>query len=323
MKKIKWGILGCGDVAEVKSGPAFQKIENSELLVVMRRDSEKAKDFATRHHVPIWYDNVEDLLNNDNLDAIYIATPPASHLSYAKQVLNANKHVYIEKPMVLNEREGKELCDMVKKSNFKLSVAHYRRRLPAFVKIKELIDEHAIGEVRFADIQILQPAANDMIAKSDTNWRVDPSLSGGGYFNDVAPHQIDLMYYYFGEYEKAMGVSGNQQKVYNASDIVSGIISFKNNVQFRGIWCFNVSESNKRDKCTIYGSKGSISFSFYGNEVILQADDKTEIFKFINPNHIQQPMIKEVINYFMGHGENPCSVEDGLVVTSIMQAFNK
>ncbi len=321
MKKIKWGILGCGDVAEVKSGPAFQKIENSELIAVMRRDATKAKDFAKRHQVPIWYDNVEDLLNNDELDAIYIATPPASHLNYAIQVLNANKHVYLEKPMVLNKKEGVLLGDIVKKSNKKLTIAHYRRYLPAFMKVKELIDAHTIGDVRFADIQILQPSGNDMIAKSDTNWRVNPSLSGGGYFNDVAPHQIDLMYLYFGDYENAMGFSSNQQKKYNANDIVNGSILFKNNVQFRGIWCFNVAKSDQLDKCTIYGSKGSISFSFYGSEVLLEVDNDIEIFKFVNPKHIQQPMIKEVVNYFLGHGENPCSVEEGLVTTSIMQSF--
>ena len=321
MEKIKWGILGCGDVAEVKSGPAFQKIKNSELLAVMRRDGEKAKDFAKRHQVPLWYDNVEDLLKNDDLDAIYIATPPSTHFTYAKRVLDANKHVYLEKPMVLNKREGAQLVDLVQRSKKKLTVAHYRRFLPSFIKVKELIEGKAIGDIRFADIQILQAPESDMVAKSDANWRIVPSLSGGGYFNDLAPHQIDLMYYYFGDYEEAFGFSANQQKSYNASDIVSGIVAFKNNIQFRGIWCFNVSEENKRDQCVIYGSKGFISFSFYGNEVTLHSNNKTEIFNFENPVHIQQPMIEKVVNYFLGHDDNPCSVEDGLVVTAIMEAF--
>lgn len=323
LQKIKWGILGCGDVAEVKSGPAFQKAPNSELIAVMRRDGAKAKDFATRHNVPIWYDNVEELLNNEELDAIYIATPPASHLAYAKQALEANKHVYLEKPMVLNANEGTQLCEIVNKSNKKLSVAHYRRFLPAFVKVKELIDTDAIGAIRYADIQILQPSASDMIAASDTNWRVDPALSGGGYFNDVAPHQIDLMYHYFGGYDFATGSSYNQQKIYKANDIVTGLISFTNGIQFRGVWCFNVSESNKYDNCTIYGSEGNISFSFYGSEVILQVADKKEVFNFINPQHVQQPMIEEVVSYFLGNSKNPCSAEEGLVVTSIMEDFTK
>lgn len=321
MEKINWGILGCGDVAEVKSGPAFQKIKNSELLAVMRREGEKAKDFATRHRVPLWYDNVEDLLKNDNLDAIYIATPPSTHFNYAKRVLLANKHVYLEKPMVLNKNEGSQLRDFVKKSNKKLTVAHYRRFLPSFMKVKELIDSKSIGDIRFADIQILQPPNNDMVAKSGANWRIDPSISGGGYFNDLAPHQIDLMYHYFGDVDHACGFSANQQRSYKASDFVSGLISFKNGIQFRGVWCFNVSEKNKLDQCVIYGSKGFISFSFYGNEVRWYSNNKTEVFNFENPVHVQQPMIEKVVNYFLGHGQNPCSVEDGLAVTNIMEAF--
>lgn len=77
MKTINWGIIGCGKVTEVKSGPGFQNAENSALVAVMRRNGELAKDYAERHNVPKWYDNAEDLLNDPEVDAVYIATPPA------------------------------------------------------------------------------------------------------------------------------------------------------------------------------------------------------------------------------------------------------
>lgn len=323
VKKIKWGILGCGDVAEVKSGPAFQKIPNSELVAVMRRDGAKAKDFALRHQVPNWYDNADDLLKDNNIDAVYIATPPSSHLQYALKALNAGKHVYLEKPMVLNTEEAVKICEAVKKSKNKLTVAHYRRRLPAFLRVKELLDSGAIGDVRFADIQVLQAAGTNMIARSDTNWRVDPSISGGGYFYDIAPHQIDLMCHYFGEYSSSSGYSKNQQKNYSANDIVNGLISFKNGVQFRGIWCFNVSENEKKDNCSIYGSKGMISFSFYGERAILSSKGNSKLYLFKNPTHVQQPMIAATTNYFLGNSENPCSAFEGLIVAQIMELFCK
>lgn len=148
MKTINWGIIGCGDVAEVKSGPAFQKAPDSRLLAVMRRNAQKAQDFALRHKVPNWYTSAEDVLENDQINAVYIATPPDSHLKLALAALEAGKHVYLEKPMTLNASEAKKLVAKVETSGSKLTVAHYRRQLPAFLKVKELLGKKAIGDLQ-------------------------------------------------------------------------------------------------------------------------------------------------------------------------------
>ena len=206
MDTINWGIIGAGDVAEVKSGPAFQKVENSNLIAVMRRNAEKAKDFAERHKVPFWYDSIDDLLANKEINAVYIATPPSTHLEIAKKCLAAKKLIYLEKPMTLNAEEASALNKIVSK-NDTIVVAHYRRKLLPFLKVKELIDSNIIGDIIFADIQILQSNENDIITKTEDHWRLKPAISGGGYFNDIAPHQIDLMYYYFGEIENSTGFS--------------------------------------------------------------------------------------------------------------------
>lgn len=318
MNTINWGIIGCGDVAEVKSGPAFQKVKNSRLVAVMRRNAEKAKDFATRHNVPYWYSSVEDLLNNSEINAVYIATPPSSHLKYTKKCLAAKKLVYLEKPITLNYSEALELNNLIKK-DAKLVVAHYRRKLPAFLKVKELIDTHAIGKILFADLKILQSKKNTIIAKTATNWRLHPETSGGGYFHDIAPHQIDLMNYYFGDIKKAVGFANATNN--KAADLVNGIIAFKNGIQFRGIWNFNVSENAVKDECIIYGENGTITFSFYGEKVIVSTHKKEEIFSFTNPVHVQQPMIESTVNYFLDKTENPCTIENGLTVMKIMDLF--
>lgn len=316
---IYWGIIGCGDVAEIKSGPAFQKAKNSKLIAVMRRNANKAKDFAKRHNVPFWYNSVDELLQNNEINAVYIATPPSTHLEIAKKSLNAKKFVYIEKPMTINFYEAKELGKILTKNN-KLVVAHYRRNLPAFVKVKELIDNSSIGKILFADIQIFQSKTNNVIAKTDTNWRLQPETSGGGYFHDIAPHQIDLMYYYFGEIKNAYGFSTSTLDN-NVDDIVNGIIEFKNGIQFRGIWNFNASENEVKDECKIYGDKGTITFSFYGEKVYLSTDKKDEVFNFKNPINIQQPMIEQTVSYFLGKAENPCSIENGMTVMKILDIF--
>jgi predicted dehydrogenase len=320
MKTIKWGIIGCGDVAEIKSGPAFQKTYYSELLGVMRRNGSKAEDFAKRHQVPIWTDKAEELLDNKDINAIYIATPPSTHLEFALKAINSGKNVYLEKPMALNSKEAEVISKTVQNTKSKLVVAHYRRKLPAFVKVKELLEEGSIGKVLFADIQILQPKKSNVIAQTEENWRLDPEVSGGGYFYDIAPHQIDLMYHYFGAFDKIEGFSSSENSSGLVEDTVTGIIHFKNGIQFRGLWNFNTSEQNKKDKCIIYGTKGRICFSFYGEKVELFSEQGDTVFSFKNPKHIQQPMIAAVVDYFLDKTDNPCSAEESLL---IMQALEK
>ncbi|MFK8060022.1 MAG: Gfo/Idh/MocA family protein [Polaribacter sp.] len=321
MNSINWGIIGCGDVTEVKSGPAFQKVNNSNLIAVMRRNGTKAKDFAERHKVPFWYDSVEDILNHPEINAIYIATPPSTHLEIAKQCLAANKFVYLEKPITINVNEAEQLQQIVTENN-KLVVAHYRRNLPAFQKVKELLDTNKIGKILLVDIQILQSKFNNIITKTEDHWRIKPEISGGGYFHDIGPHQIDLMYHYFGEIKNAQGFSTSTQNT-KVADIVNGIIEFENGVQFRGIWNFIASEKDVKDECKIYGDKGTITFSFYGEKVFLDIDNTTEVFQFENPKHIQQPLIEQTVNYFLDKAENPCSLENGVLVMKIIDAFTK
>jgi len=321
MKTIKWGIIGCGDVAEIKSGPAFQKVENSVLIAVMRRDAVKAKDFAERHLVPFWYNSVDALLENPEINAVYIATPPATHLEIVKKCLKAKKFIYLEKPITLNLSEAEELNEIIAE-NDKLVVAHYRRKLPVFLKVKELIEENKIGDIRYADIQILQSKENNIIANTEVNWRLKPEISGGGYFHDIAPHQIDLMYYYFGEIKNAKGFSTSTLNN-NVDDIVNGIIEFKNGIQFRGIWNFNASDKDVKDECKIYGENGTITFSFYGDKITLKTNTEEEVFRFANPIHVQQPMIESTVNYFLGKNKNPCDIEKGVTVMKILEAFTE
>ncbi|WP_081210700.1 Gfo/Idh/MocA family protein [Salegentibacter sediminis] len=321
MKEVIWGIIGCGAVAEQKSGPAFQKSENSRLLAVMRRNADKAKDFAHRHAVPLWYNEVDDLLNNSEINAVYIATPPVSHLELTLKAIKAGKNIYLEKPMALNREEADIIIKALKKSDVKLSLAHYRRKLPVFTKVRELLDQEAIGKVGFVDIQVLQSQGPQDFELME-NWRVNPRISGGGYFHDLAPHHLDLMLLFFGDFDQVHGFSENQSGSYNAADIVNGIATFVNGVHLRGIWNFNVSEGDQKDQCIIYGSKGSIKFSFYGSALFIQSEQSTKTISFDQIPHVQQPMIETVNSYFLGKGPNPCSAEEGLKTLQIMDVLS-
>jgi predicted dehydrogenase len=321
MEKINWGIIGCGDVTEVKSGPAFNKVANSSLVAVMRRNADKAKDYAERHQVSKWYSDASLLINDPEVNAIYIATPPLQHEMYALQAIAAGKPVYVEKPFTLNAASARKINEAALMNGVKLSVAHYRRAHPVFLKVKELLEAGIIGEVRFVDLKMLQSPATSLIANTETNWRIDPKISGGGLFHDLAPHQLDLMLCYFGDYIEAKGFAVNQDLRNEADDLVTGQILFQNKILFNGIWCFTVAKDEEKDLCVITGSKGTISFPVFGHQIIVSIGDVQEEFIFQPLPHVQQPMIERVVDYFLGKGENPCPAAIAVKSMELMDHF--
>lgn len=318
---IRWGIIGCGDVTEVKSGPAFNKVPHSSLVAVMRRDAAKAKDYAERHSVPKWYSDAHELINDPGINAVYIATPPAHHEAYTIAALQAGKPVYVEKPMSVDTASCLRMLEAAEATQIKLSIAHYRRALPMFLEIKKLLQNNAIGKVRTVSLSMLQSDKSAIIAETAVNWRVDPALAGAGLFYDLAPHQLDLILYFFGEAVETHGISANQAGLYKAEDVVTGIIRLSNEIIFSGQWCFTVAKENEEDVCRIYGSEGKISFPVFGHEIRLQKGTEETVLAFLPPQHIQQPMIEKVVQYFLGHAPNPCSATDAIGSMRIMESF--
>ena len=320
MRTIRWGIIGCGDVTEVKSGPGFQKATNSKLVAVMRRNGDRAKDYALRHHVPKWYDDADELIHDPDLDAVYIATPPSSHKEYTLLAARSGKPVYIEKPMALNTEECRTMIAACKDAGVPLFVAYYRRALPRFLKIKELIDTQAIGTVRFVNTTFYQPHFID--SSSKLPWRVQPGISGGGLFVDLASHQLDFLDFIFGPIESVHGFASNQQHLYAAEDIVSGTFQFQSNIQGTGTWCF--SGFQKVDCTEIIVDRGKISFStFDAQPILLTTQNGVVEFSIEYPPHIQQPLIQLVVDELNGIGKSPSTGETAIRTTWVMEQLLK
>lgn len=314
MQQINWGIIGCGDVTEMKSGPAFNKIPGSKMVAVMRRNAEKAQDYAWRHGVPKWYDDADQLINDAEVNAVYIATPPSSHAEYTLKVADAGKPVYVEKPIARNYEECQEMIRACNDSGVPLFVAYYRRRLPRFLKIKELVDLGAIGEVRYVNVQLTHPVKKADLNRENLPWRVLPEIAGGGYFFDLASHQLDLLDYIFGPIESANGIAANQAALYPAEDIVCGNFKFASGVLGSGVWCFTVSETSRQDRTEIVGSKGKIVYSTFEHESPIEVyaelnpdrvPGKVEEFLPPTPEHIQQPLIRTIVEELRGQGHCP------------------
>lgn len=306
MKKkdtINWGIIGVGDVTEVKSGPAFYKIQHSNLLAVMRRNAVKAADYAKRHNVPKWYTDADQLINDKNVDAIYIATPPNSHANYAIKAMHAGKPVYVEKPMAKSYAECKEMVKVSRETGMPLWVAYYRRVLPAFLKVKQLIESGVIGKPILVNIKLYLQAIERNQSKEEMHWHVNPEIAGAGYFFDLASHQFDYLDFVLGEVSEVKGQAANLAGLYPAEDTVSGTWKHKSGVIGTGSWSFVVDKSSVEDYIQIVGEKGEISIPcFTHGNVILKSQDGVEEMNFTNPQHISQNLVQQVVNELRGKG---------------------
>jgi len=321
--EVRWGVIGAGDVVEHKSGMPLNTVTGSSWIALMRRNQEAARKIAGRFKVPLIYEDANRLLENDEINAVYIATPPSSHALMAINALEAGKNVYLEKPMAMNVSEAQEIAAAVRKSGKKLVVAHYRRAVPAFVKVKELIDSGTIGKVLFVGIRMLQADDSTLIAGTELPWRLDPSVSGGGLFHDLSPHQLDLCLHWFGKMSSGSGTSRNLRKTNSADDYVAGHFRFENGVELNGLWCFGIdSSAHVEDRCEIFGTSGRLRFSFFGDSIEIDLGTGSKAFTFTKPEWIQEPMIARTVRYFLGEGENPCPADDGVETMRMIEILS-
>ncbi len=322
MEEVRWGIIGCGDVTEKKSGPALQKTENSSLVAVMRRTGELAQDYARRHNVAKWYDRAEKLINDPEVNAVYIATPPSTHKKYTIMAAESGIPVYVEKPMALNYSEAKEMIEVCKENNVQLNVAYYRRAMPRFLKIKELLESGAIGELRTINIRLAQPVEESEKDETSLPWRVLPEIAGAGKFLDLGSHTLDLFDYYFGPIEKVRGLAVNQAGYYPAEDNVTAVFRFANGIQGTGSWTFD--GYHDLDQNEIIGTEGRLLFSSFNEEpIILENKEGRKEIDFAYPEHVQQPLIKKVVLSLLGKVESPSTGETAARTTRVMDEIIK
>ena len=302
--EANWGIIGCGDVTELKSGPAFSKVEHSKLVAVMRRNAALAEDYSKRHQVPNFYSDGSKLINDPEVNAVYIATPPDTHASYAIEAMKAGKPVYVEKPMARNYQECQDMIRVSEETGMPLFVAYYRRTLPAFLKVKELVDDGIIGKPLTVNIRLHKAfGENDQFPEKQT-WHTNPKIAGAGHFYDLASHQFDFLDFVFGPINEVAGIAKNIAGYYSAEDTVSAAFAFNSGVSGTGSWCFVVDKGAEEDTIEITGTKGKIVFpTFDRRDVQLITEKGTVNFSFQNPENISHNLIRQVVQNLRGEGE--------------------
>ena len=309
MKQINWGFIGCGEVTEKKSGPAFNEVEGSQVVAVMSRSENKARSYAERHHIRKWYTDAQELIDDPDVNAIYIATPPSSHATFAIMAMRAGKPVYIEKPLAASYNDCIRINRISEQTGVPCFVAYSRRYLPYFQKVKEIIGNGTIGKVINVQLRFSVPPRDlDYKNEKELPWRLQPDIAGGGYFYDLAPHQIDLLQNIFGVITRAHGYPANRAHLYKAEDTVSACFFFENGVTGSGSWCFVGHESAKEDCIEIIGDKGSLSFSVFTYEpIVLITSEGKQSITVPNPSYVQLPIIKHVIEHLQGIGHCECT----------------
>lgn len=318
-KKIQWGIIGCGDVTEIKSGPPYYTVDGFSLHAVMRRDEEKAKDYAKRHHVKKYYTNADDLINDPDIDAVYIATPPNTHKLYGLKVAAAKKICCIEKPLAPNYNDCQQLVEAFKANNIPLFVAYYRRTLPRFVQVKKWIEAEEIGTIRHINWQLSKETSQQDLSLQ-YNWRTDNVVATGGYFDDLASHGLNLFEFYFGAIKEAKGISLNQQSLYTAYDAVTACWVHQNGITGAGSW--NFGSHKDTDTVTIYGSNGTIEFSVFDDaEIQLTTKNKHIALKIEHPKNVQFYHVQAMRNFLMNGEEHPSMGDSGMQTSWVLDTI--
>jgi predicted dehydrogenase len=218
------------------------------------------------------------------------------------RVAQAGKPVYVEKPMARTTRECEDMIAACDEAGVGLFVAYYRRAMPRFVTVKELLDTGRIGQLRSVSIRNERPG---QVAEADHDgWRVDPEISGGGHFVDLGSHVLDLLDWLLGPVTRAAGVATNRGRRYPAEDLVTGVFSFRSGVEGVGVW--NYDSFQDKDQVEIIGTEGALRFSCFADDPLrLLTARGVEKIKAPYPETVQLPLIQTVVNALTGHGESP------------------
>lgn len=328
MKTIRWGMIGCGEVARVKAGPGFIHAANSRLVAVADRNAERVAAFAREHGIARSHGDVDAILRADDIDIVYVATPTQSHHDLVLRCAAAGKSVLVEKPMAMSHAQCVEMTDACKRAGVRLWVAFYRRALPRFLKVRDLVADGAIGEVRMVLTRHFQriPSAEEMRGPF-WGWRLDPKRSGGGIFFEAVGHTLDILDYILGPVAQARAFAANQAGAYPPEDVVSASFRYQSGVHGSGAWCFAADCDDESNE--IIGSKGRITFSTFpplsppgGRPPVpirLMRGDTVEVFPVADPPYTHQPLIQTIVDEVNGSGRCPSTPESAMRTVRVIE----
>lgn len=313
---IRWGIIGCGRVCEVKSGPALYKAAGSEVSIVMRRHRGLAEDFARRHGIRRFTDDAAEVIADPTVDAVYVATRPDTHADYARAVAAARKPCLVEKPMARSAVECRRMLEAFAVAERPLFVAYYRRALPRFVQLNRLLSEGAIGKVVSVHHTLKKHAPN-IAAGEPVPWRFDAASAGGGLFLDLGSHVFDLLDFLFGPIADVSGYAVNRDRSLLVEDTVVAAFRFESGVL--GSVSHQFASGIREDKLEVVGESGQISCTVFGDEPLeLCNSEGSDSVPVEHPAHVHLPLVETIVAELSGGPACPSRADSALRTAAVM-----
>jgi len=293
MNKLKWGLIGCGDISQNRVAPALRDLENCNLVAVNRKNVALLESFATQFGAKKWYKEWQDLIADDGIEAVYIATPVNLHMEQTITAAEAGKHVLCEKPMALNMKQCEKMIHACKTNDVKLGVAYYRHFYPVINRIKEIIAHKKIGTVVFSQINAFNKFERK--AGEPRYWLLLKEQAGGGPMMDVGCHRIEVFLNLLGPIKKTSGFTYNIIYDREVEDTATALFEFESG----STAILNVTHAAFEDQDTldIFGTEGSIHVSVldHGALTIKTAEGTHKEILPPHPN-FHQPLIESFTN---------------------------
>jgi predicted dehydrogenase len=317
MKKLRWGLIGCGDISRKRVAPALRDLEQCELLAITRANYDLAESFAKEFGAKRWYKDWQDLIVDEEIDAVYIATPVYMHAEQAIAAATAGKHVLCEKPMALHAKDCDRMIATCEKHDVKLGVAYYRHFYPVITRAKEILSSGEIGEPIIVEIHAFERF--DRKPDEPRYWLLEKKLAGGGPMMDFGCHRIEILQHLFGSVEEMQSQIFNLHFKREVEDSAYVSLLFEN--QIHTIIRVTHAVYEARDTLDIFGTKGTIHIPVLNDGTLIVNTEEGERTELHPPHqNVHQPLVEDFTTAVL---ENKDPAVNGLVGREVTLILDK
>jgi predicted dehydrogenase len=316
MNKVRWGLIGCGDIARKRVVPALKNSENSELIAISRANFLLAESFAKEFGIQNYYRYWQDMIKDNDIDAVYIATPVYLHIMQTVEAAFAGKHILCEKPMALNVHECEKMVEASLKNNVKLGVAYYRHFYPVIQKVKEILLSGEIGEPKIVEMNAYEWF--DRRPGDPRYWLLEKRKSGGGVMMDFGCHRIEVLQSIFGKIINIQSQIFNLHFKREVEDTAYVSLLFENEVQ--AILKVSNVVYEPKDTLIIYGTSGTIRIPVLNTgKITIFSKDGTRDEEFRPHQNLHQPLIEDFAQAVLDNREPAVNGTAGKEVSVVLE----
>ncbi|KPJ76237.1 MAG: hypothetical protein AMJ54_12370 [Deltaproteobacteria bacterium SG8_13] len=281
MNRIRWGLIGCGDIVQRCVGPALTSISTCELVAISRRDPSALQRCVKQFGASRGYASWPDLLADDSIQAVYLASPVYLHCEQAVKAAECGKHILCEKPMAIDSRQSAAMVDAASRNGVHLGISYYRHFFPVVQRLKEILATGEIGDV----MQVRIDAAETPLFSKDhpRYWIFEKDKAGGGPLMDFGCHRIEVLLHLLGGIETVKAATGKVYARHDVEDVATLLLEFANGAH--GVLAVMRGGTENRDTITIFGTMGSVRVNTLSQGVITVASDGRSQTETLPPHH--------------------------------------